>query len=83
LLAIKEFSYFFVESILAFAESMAALAVSILAFEESIAALEESIALLEESVLLASVLAELLQAAKTPIDNTNKSFFIVIRFCVE
>jgi len=66
------------------------LVVSVAILVESVAILEESEAIFEESVLvesaLASVLALLLQAAKarvkTPIDKTNKNFFICDFFYV-
>jgi hypothetical protein len=75
-------TYFLVaESALAFALSMIALPVeSILALAVSATALTvESAAFTVESTL-ASVLDPLLQAAKQPIDNTNKSFFMLIMF---
>ena len=62
--------YFFVESILAAVESTLALAVSVIAFTVSAA-------LAVVSVLVDSELDELLQAANAPMDNTNKSFFIL------
>jgi len=67
------------------------LVVSIAILEESVAILEESALIFVESAVLvesalASVLALLLQAAKarvkTPIDNTNKNFFICDFFFV-
>jgi len=64
--------YFFVVSVLGLAavESIFALAVSVMAFTVSAA-------LLAVVSAVDSELDELLQAANTPIDNTNKSFFIV------
>ena len=65
--------------------------VSVAILVESVAILEESEAIFEESAILvesalASVLALLLQAAKarvkTPIDKTNKNFFICDFFYV-
>jgi hypothetical protein len=61
--------YFFVESTLAAVLSTLALAVSVIAFTVSAALVVVSV--------VASELDEPLQAANAPMDNTNKSFFIL------
>jgi hypothetical protein len=80
----KKGYFFFVESTLALAVSTMALpAESNLALAVSTIALAVSVTALAVESALDSLLAELLQAAaKAPIANTNKSFFMVIMILV-
>ena len=69
--------YFFRESALAEMLSFAILAVeSIADFAESAIVFTESFAVVAAESTFASVLEALLQAAKEPIANTKRSFFI-------
>jgi hypothetical protein len=71
--------FFFVVSALAFRLSLAAVAAeSIVVLAESAPAVTLSLATVAAESTLVSVLEDPLQAAKAPIANTTKSFFIVI-----
>jgi hypothetical protein len=77
LLALLKINYFLVESAFILVLSIAFAAESVFNLALSAAIFELSDAFAVESVLLAE-LPEPLQAAKAPINNTNKIFFILI-----
>jgi hypothetical protein len=79
LLAVSKINYFLVESIFILALSVAFVVESIFILAVSATIFELSADFVVESVVLVE-LPEPLQAAKAPIDNTNKNFFMLIIF---